>query len=75
MDSKKLQLIQSAARLCSLGEEMEVAREKLRTLVAAGVPYESAEMKDALLAFQMLEARWKQQESEHLALKQEIENR
>ena len=48
MDYKKDLLLRSAARLYSLGIEVEVAREQLRKLVKQGVPYDSPEMRKAL---------------------------
>lgn len=65
-------LIMSAARLYSLGVDLEGARSKLRHLVADGVPYESPEMLAALTDFQTLEAQWKAMEKEHIAFRDEL---
>ena len=62
----------SAARLYSLGVDLEGARERLRQLVADGVPYESPEMLAALTDFQTLEAQWKAMEKDHLEYRDEL---
>lgn len=62
-------LIMSAARLYSLGLDLEGARERLRTLVEQGVGYDTREMRAALEEFQSLERLWKDLEREHLALR------
>ncbi len=72
MDFKKDILLRSAARLYSLGIEVESAREHLRKLVEQGVPYESPEMRKALEEFQELDHQWKALEQEHLQLRAEI---
>lgn len=72
MDYKKDLLLRSAARLYSLGIEVEAAREQLRTLVQQGVPYNSPEMRKALEEFQELDQQWKALEQEHLQLKAEV---
>ena len=72
MDYKKDLLLRSAARLYSLGIEVEAAREQLRKLVQQGVPYDSPEMKKALEEFQKLDQQWKALEQEHLKLRAEI---
>ena len=65
-------LLQSAARLYTLGVDMEGAREELRRLVSAGVPYESPKMCAALQNFQELDAQWKELERQHLDLQKEM---
>ena len=72
MDYKKDLLLRSAARLYSLGIEVEAAREQLRKLVQQGVPYDSPEMRKALEEFQELDRQWKALEQEHLQLCAEI---
>ena len=64
-------LILSAARLYSMGVDLEGAREKLRRLVADGVPYDSPEMLSALQNFREIEKNWKALEAQHLALREE----
>ena len=44
MDGDKDLLLTSAARLYTLGVDLEGAREKLRGLVECGAPYESTEV-------------------------------
>ncbi len=72
MDFKKDLLLRSAARLYSLGIEVEAAREQLRKLVEQGVPYISPKMRKALEAYQELDQQWKALEQEHLQLRAEI---
>ena len=72
MDYKKDLLLRSAARLYSLGIEVEAAREQLRKLVQHGAPYDSPEMRKALEEFQKLDHQWKALEQEHLQLRAEI---
>lgn len=73
MDARKGLLLKSAARLYSLGVDLEVTREKLRKLVEQGVPYDSQEMKDTYKEFAELDAQWKELEKQHLKLRNEIE--
>ncbi len=68
-------LIMSAARLYSLGVDVEGAREKLRVLVNKKVPYESMEMREALRNFQELDAQFKALEKDHLELRDELTSR
>ncbi len=72
MDIRKELLLKSAARLYSLGVDLEMAREKLRKLVEQGVPYDSREMQDAYKEFSELDVQWKELEKQHLALRDEI---
>lgn len=72
MDYKKDLLLRSAARLYSLGIEVESAREQLRKLVKKSVPYDSPEMRKALEEFQELDRQWKALEQEHLQLRAEV---
>ena len=72
MDYKKDLLLRSAARLYSLGIEVEAAREQLRKLVEQGVPYDSSEIRKALEEFQELDRQWKALEQEHLQLRAEV---
>ena len=72
MDYRKELLLASAARLYSLGLELEAAREELRRLVEQGVPYSSPEMLKAYNGFTALDRQWKDLEREHLSLRDEI---
>lgn len=72
MDFKKDLLLRSAARLYSLGIEIEAAREQLRKLVEQGSSYDSPEMRKALEEFQELDCQWKALEQEHQQLRAEI---
>lgn len=73
MDMKKDLLLRSAARLYSLGIEVEGARQRLRDLVDQGVAYTSPEMREALENYQELNKQWKELEQEHLLLIEEID--
>ena len=72
MDYRKDLLLASAARLYSLGVDLEAARAKLKELVEQGIPYDSDEMKQAYQAFMELEQQWKALEQQHLELRDEI---
>ncbi len=72
MDYRKELLLASAARLYSMGVDLEAARAKLKELVEQGVPYASDEMKQAYQNFKNLEQQWKALERQHLELKNEI---
>lgn len=72
MDSEKDLLLASAARLYSLGVDLETAREQLRQLVERGVPYSSEEMQAAYQKFVKLDRYWKELEKQHLELRDEL---
>ena len=72
MDNEKDLLLASAARLYSMGIDLEAARDRLRQLVDQGVPYNSDEMKQAVQDFRELDQQWKELEREHLRLRDEI---
>ena len=72
MDNEKDLLIASAARLYSMGIDLEAARDRLRQLVEQGVPYNSVEMKQAVSDFMELDRQWKELEREHLELRNEV---
>ena len=72
MDNEKDLLIASAARLYSMGIDLEAARDRLRQLVEQGVPYNSDEMKQAVQDFRELDQQWKELEREHLELRDEV---
>ena len=72
MDYRKDLLLASAARLYSMGVDLEAARAKLKELVEQGVPYDSDEMKQAYQDFKALEQQWKALERQHLELRDEI---
>ena len=64
-------LLASAARLYSLGVDLEGAREQLRRYVEDGVPYSSPEMVSAYDDFRRLRELFDSLEREHLALMEE----
>ena len=72
MDYRKDLLLASAARLYSMGVDLEAARAKLKELVEQGVPYDSDEMKRAYQDFKELEQQWKALERQHLELRDEV---
>lgn len=72
MDNEKDLLIASAARLYSMGIDLEAARNRLRQLVERGVPYSFDEMKQAVLDFKELERQWKELEKQHLELREAV---
>ena len=72
MDPRKDLLLASAARLYSLGVDLEAARARLRELVERGVSYESPEMKQAYKEFAALDEQWKELERQHLDLRDKI---
>ena len=65
-------LLASAARLYSVGVDLEAARAKLKTLVDQGVSFDSAEMKRAYDIFKELDQQWKALEQQHVELRDEI---
>ena len=71
MDNKDL-IIASAARLYSMGIDLEAARDRLQQLVEQGVPYHSDEMKQAVQDFKELDRQWKALEKQHLELRDEV---
>ena len=72
MDFRKELLLQSSARLYSIGIDLEAARERLRALVAEGVSFDSDEMLEAYQAFCELDQRWKSLERQHTELRDEL---
>ena len=72
MDYREELLLASAARLYSMGVDLEAARAKLKELVEQGVPYDSDEMKQAYQNFKELEQQWKALERQHLEIRDEI---
>ncbi len=72
MDARKELLLMSAARLYSLGLDVEAAREKLRQLVDQGVSFSSEEMLEAYEDFTTLDGQWRELEKQHLELRDEI---
>ena len=72
MNRKKDLLLRSAARLYSLGVDLEGAKERVRKLAAQGVGCESAEMIQAVEACMELQTQWDNLEREHRKLRDEI---
>ena len=72
MNSDKELLILSAARLYSVGVELEAARAQLKELVDQGVSYSDERMIKAYDDFNELKAQWDNLEKQHLELRNEI---
>ena len=68
MDYRKDLLLTSAARLYSMGVDLEAARANLKELVERGVPCDSDEMKPAYRNVKELEQQGKALEQQHLEL-------
>ena len=62
----------SAARLYSLGVDLEAARFRLKELVEQGVGYDSDEMIQAYRDFKELDQQWKTLEQQYLELRDEV---
>lgn len=74
MDARKNLLLRSAARLYSLGLDLEAAKERVRKLAADGTGYDAPEMVQAAQEYTELKELWDNLEHEHLKLKHEIMN-
>ena len=74
MDYRKELLIKSAARLYSLGIEVDAAKERLRTLVDEGVGYEDPKMLQALNDYMELKKQWETLERNYIDLRKEVES-
>ena len=72
MSSDKELLIMSAARLYSVGVDLEAARARLKELVDRGVSYSDERMIKAYNDFNELKAQWDNLEKQHLELRDEI---
>ena len=74
MDHRKDLLLMSAARLYSMGVDLEAARERLRQLAEEGASCSSPEILEAYQDFARLAALWTELEKQHLELRDEIIN-
>ena len=72
MNSDKELLIMSAARLYSVGVELEAARARLKELVDQGVSYSDERMIKAYNDFNELKAQWDNLEKQYLELRNKI---
>ncbi len=72
MDGRMDLLLMSAARLYSMGIDLEAARERLNQLSEQGLSCSSQEMLEANQHFERLELLWKELERQHLELRDEI---
>ena len=74
MDERKDLLLRSAARLYSIGIDLEGKKEQIRKMVENGVSYESPEMAQAVQEYTELKELWDNLEAEHLKIRHEILN-
>ncbi|MEM5779632.1 MAG: hypothetical protein AAGU02_00640 [Lawsonibacter sp.] len=72
MVSKQALLLQSAARLYTLGVDLEGARERLRQMAAEGISYQSTEMLLAYHNFVAFQEQWNALEREYCGLRENI---
>ena len=72
MDGRTDLLLMSAARIYSLGVDLEAARERLNQLAEQGVSCSSQEMLEANQDFAQLAALWQELERQHRELGEEI---
>lgn len=72
MGLNKELLLKTAARLYSLGIDLDAARDKVMELVNAGVSYESKDMSQAVHEYMELKRLWDGLEQEYLALRDSI---
>ena len=72
MNSDKELLIMSAARLYSVGVDLEAARARLKELVDQDVSYSDERMIKAYNDFNELKAQWDSLEKQHLEMRDEI---
>lgn len=72
MDDRKELLLKSAARLYSLGVELEAAREAVRRLVENKADYDSPELEQAVKEFNEQKRLWDSLEREHIQLRNEL---
>ena len=68
-------LVQSDARLYTLGVDLEMARAELRRLVEQGEPLTSDAVREACETCEALSAQWNALEAEHQALVREHEEK
>ncbi len=72
MHSRKDLLLRTAARLYSLGIDLEAAREHIKLLVEAGTAYDAPEMIQAVEEYQEQKRQWDELEQAYLQLRSEI---
>ena len=72
MDYQKNLLLRSAARLYSIGVDLDSTKETIRQLAKADVGYEAPEMVRAVSEYIALKQQWEALEQEYQKLKKEI---
>ncbi len=72
MDNRKALLLASAARLYSLGIDLDSARDRLRKLVEQSVSFDYEGIRQAYQDFKELEQQWEELEKQYLELREEI---
>lgn len=66
MDMDKEVLLCTAARLYSLGIEVEAARNRLRVLIIKGTSPKSKKVRNAMREFKELDMQWKILEAQYI---------
>jgi hypothetical protein len=72
MQEKKELLIRTAAKLYSIGMDLDYAKEQLRKLVNEGVSFDSSRMLNAYNEYKELEEQWNFLEAEYLDMKDDL---
>lgn len=72
MDERKDLLLRTAARLYSLGVNLDAAKDRIRKLVENSVGYDAPEMVQAAQEYTELEQQWEFLEQAYLQLRDEI---
>ena len=67
-------LLASAARLYSIGVDLDASREELAALVRSGLPLTAPRVLDSCRRFSDLNSMWQRLESEHTDLLNKIQS-
>lgn len=67
MNTETELLLCAAARLYSIGIEVDAARERVRNMAVSGVSPNSRRFRQAMREFRELDAQWKMLEAQYLA--------
>jgi hypothetical protein len=69
---ERTMLIEQAEKLYTLGLNVEKYRDRLRSLAEKKIPYNSIQMKKALIDFSIAENEWKKREKMYLDYRKKI---
>ncbi len=72
MDYRKDLLLRTAARLYSLGLDLESTKEQIRKLSASGTSASSPELQAAVMEYSAQKAQWDELERQYLDLRKEL---